>query len=147
MSYTNIELVRKYITFGDLPGGLQKNYPITFTGLEDISLPGHGIIKDSVVVKAIGSAEPTYEAVTLSESPISLANTQLVPNSIAVASDSSLGIIYTENTDFAIDYTNGKITRIDGGAIGGGSKTALWYQYYTQYNEDSDYSIDRKSVV
>ncbi len=145
MSYTNVELVRKYITFGDLPGGLQNNYPIIFAGLEDISLPGHGIIKDTVVVKAIGSAEPTYEAVTLGDSPISLANTQLVPNSVAVASDSSLGTIYTENADFAIDYTNGKITRIDGGEIGGGSKTALWYQYYTQYNEDADYSVSYQS--
>ena len=141
MSYTNVELVRKYITFGDLPGGLQTNYPITFAGFEEVLLPGHSIIKDTVVVKAVGSVEPTYEAVTLGDSSLSLANDQLVPNSVAVASDTSLGTIYTENSDFAIDYTEGKIVRMDGGAIAGDSKVALWYQYYTQYNENSDFSI------
>ncbi|MCP4703141.1 MAG: hypothetical protein GY865_00905 [candidate division Zixibacteria bacterium] len=145
MSYTNIELVRKYISFGNLPGGLQKDYPVTFTGLEKVILPGHSIIEDTVVVKAVGSAEPTFEEVTLGDSTILLAQAQLVPNSVAVASDSSLGIIYTENADYSIDYTNGKISRIGGGAIGNGNKTSLWYQYYTQYNENSDYSVGYQS--
>ena len=145
MSYTNVELVRKYVSFGNLPGGLQKDYPVTFAGLEEVLLPGHSIIKDTVVVKAIGSAEPTFEEVTLGDSAISLAHGQLVPNSVAVASDSSLGKIYTENTDFSIDYTNGKIIRIDGGEVGSGSKTALWYHYYTQYIENTDFSVGHQS--
>lgn len=141
MSYTNVELVRKYISFGNLPGGMQKNYPIIFGGLEEVLLPGHSIIKDTVVVKAVGSSEPTFEKVTLGDNAVALAHVQLVPDSVALASDSSLGTIYTENADFSIDYTNGKIIRIDGGEIGGGSKTALWYHYYTQYNEDSDFTV------
>lgn len=147
MSYTNIELVRKYVTFGNLPGGLQTNYPVTFTGLEDVQLPGHSIKKDTVVVKALGSAEPTYEEVTLGDSTISLANTQLVPNSVTVASDNSLGKIYTENADFSVDYTNGKIDRIDNGAISSGSKTALWYHYYIQYNEDVDFKVGYQTGI
>ena len=141
MSYTNVELVRKYISLGNLPGGLQKNYMVVFAGLEPVKLPGHSIIKDTVTVKAIGSSEPTYEDVTLGDETKSLAHEQLVPNSVALASDSSLGTIYTENADFSIDYTNGKIIRIDGGGITSGSKTALWYHYYTKYNENSDFSV------
>lgn len=145
MSYTNVELVRKYISFGNLPGGLQKDYPVTFTGLEEVLLPGHSIITDTVVVKAIGSAEPTFEEITLGDSTISLTHTQLMPNSVAVASDSSLGTIYSENADFSIDYTNGKIIRIDGGNIVSGSKTALWYHYYAQYIENSDFSVSHQT--
>jgi len=142
MSYTNAELVRKYISLGNHPGGLQKDYPVTFSGLEEVNLPGHSIIEDTVIVKAIGGGEPTFEEITLGDSAVSLAHEQLVPNSVAVASDSSLGKIYSENADFSIDYTNGRIIRIDGGEIAGGSKTALWYHYYTKYNENTDFMVD-----
>lgn len=142
MSYTNVELVRKYISFGNIPGGSQKDYPVTFTGLEKVLLPGHSIVADSVVVKAIGSAEPSYEQVTLGDGAISLAHTQLIPNSAAIATDNSLGTIYIENVDFSLDYNEGTLIRINGGSISGGSKVSLWYSYYTKYNENSDYSVN-----
>jgi hypothetical protein len=142
MSYTNAEMVRKYISLGNLPGGWQKDYLVVFNGLEEVLLPGHSIIKDSVTVKAIACVEPTYEDVVLNDSPIALTNEQLIPNSVAAASDSSLGKIYSENVDFSIDYTDGKITRIDGGDIASGSKTSLWYNYYKRYNENTDYSVN-----
>lgn len=145
MSYTNVELVRKYISLGNLPGGLQKNYKVVFAGLAPIKLPGHSIIKDTVVVKAIGSSEPTYEDVTLDDTAKSLAHVELVPNSVALASDSSLGTIYTENADYSIDHANGTIIRIDGGGIASGSKNAVWYDYYIKYNEDSDFSVGYQS--
>ena len=141
MSYTNIDIVKKYIGFGNLPGGWQKDYSVTFAGLEEINLPGHSIIKDTVVVKAIGSSEPTFEAIMLTDSEITLTHDHLVPNSVTTASDSSLGSVYVENVDYSIDYANGKIKRIDGGSIASGSNSALWYHFYIKYIEDTDYSV------
>ena len=145
MSYTNVELVRKYISLGNLPGGLQKDYIVVFSGLEEVLLPGHSIVEDTVVVKAIGSSQPYFEKVTLGDSTASLANEQLVPNSVTVASDSSLGIVYTENEDYSIDYINGSILRIGSGNISSGSENALWYHNYTQYNENVDFSVGHQT--
>lgn len=141
MSYTNINLVKKHLAVGNLPGGLQKDYPVVFAGLEELELPGHSIVKDSPVVKALGSAEPTYEEKVLSGSVVSLAHDHLVPGSVAAASDSSLGLVYVENVDYAIDYTGGTITRIDGGNIATASTVSVWYYYYSQYAEGVDYGI------
>ncbi len=145
MSYTSKDLVEKQINLNGLPGGVQRDYPVIFTGWEEVSLPGHSIVEGSVIVKAPGSAEPTRENIILESGSVALGHDRLVPNSITVASDSSLGIIYVENSDYSIDYVNGKVTRINGGNIVSGSDIVIWYYYYSRYTEGADYSVGYQS--
>jgi hypothetical protein len=40
------------------------------------------------------------------------------------------GTAYTEGTDFSVNYTNGQVTRINGGAIASGQTVYVTYQYF-----------------
>ncbi len=145
MSYTNLETVRKHINLDEVPGGVKSDFPVTFTDLEWVNLPGRGIVDNSVVVKAIKNYAPISEVVTLGDGVVSLSNSRLLPNSITVASDSSLGAIYKENIDFSIDNVRGTISRLIDGEIVSGSEVVLWYYYYSIYTEGVDYSVSYQS--
>jgi hypothetical protein len=142
MSYTNIELVKKHISLDDAGYGLRRDYPVIFIEQEWIVLPGRGLVKSSLRVKAIRDYSPVSEEIVLSDGIVSLTNNYLVPNSTTVASDSSLGTIYKENTDYSVDCDNGKIRRLDGGSIECDSTVSVWYYHYSLYGEDSDYGVD-----
>jgi len=145
MSYTNKESVEKYIGTGAFPGGFKRDYPVVFSGLDEIILPGHGIVEGTVVVKALANAAPAYEEIVLENQAKTLEHELLVPNSVTVASDSSLGTIYSENIDYSVDYTNGKVTRIDDGNILSGDTVSVWYFYYSKYVEGVDFVVNHQT--
>ncbi len=142
MSYTNINLVKKHISFGDIPASEQTGYPVIFSGLESVSLPGNGIVQGSLSAKVVKLSSPILEEKTLEDIPVALGNTRIVADSVTLASDSSLGTIYTENVDYSVDCTNGTVKRISGGAITSGGEVSIWYYYYSLFVEGTDYSID-----
>jgi hypothetical protein len=145
MSYTNLETVRRHINLDEIPGGVKSDFPITFTDLEWVNLPGRGIVSNSVIVKAIKNYAPVSEVVTLGDGVVSLSNSRLMPNSITTASDSSLGTIYKENIDFSIDNAQGTIIRLTDGNIESGNVVNVWYYYYSVYSEGIDYSVNYQS--
>ena len=71
-----------------------------------------------------------------------MSHQELIPDTVVVANDSSLGRIFAENGDYSIDYENGKITRILGGSIPAGSSVVIWNFYFRIYIKDTDYQID-----
>jgi hypothetical protein len=142
MSYTNIDSVKKHINFSDISGGPKRDNPVVFAGQEWIKLPGRGIVEHSVAVKAVKNIAPTFETVLLDSAAVTLIHKYLVPGSATVASDSSLGTIYVENVDFALDSTNGTIQRLEDGSIPAATIVSVWYYYYSLYGEGVDYSID-----
>jgi len=142
MSFTNINLVRKHFVLDDLPAGFKSDYPVIFPETEWIDLPGRGIIEDSVVVKASRRYSPVFELVSLGETTASLANNNLVANSVVVASDDSLGTIYRENIDFSVAARAGTINRLPDGEIETGATVAVWYYYFSVYRRGVDYAVD-----
>ncbi|UCD94065.1 MAG: hypothetical protein JSU69_09885 [Candidatus Zixiibacteriota bacterium] len=148
MSYTNIDLVKKHISLDDVGGGLRRDYPVIFVEQEWIGLPGRGLVESSLRVKAIRDYSPVFEEIVLTDGIVSLTNNYLVPDSMTVASDSSLGAIYKENTDYSVDCDNGTVKRLDGSDIESGSTVSVWYYYYSLYEEDTDYGVDyREGMV
>jgi hypothetical protein len=142
MSYTNIDLVKKHISLDDVGGGLRRNYPVAFVEQEWVGLPGRGLVEDSLRVKAIRDYSPVSEEIVLADGIVSLSHNCLVPDSMTIASDSSLGAIYRENTDYSVDCDNGRVKRLDGGDIESGSTVSVWYYYYSLYEENTDYGVD-----
>ncbi len=142
MSYTNLALVKKHVTLDDIPGGVRGDYSVTFSDLNWVSLPGRGLVDNSVAVKVLKDNAPIRERITLNEGVNPLSYSRLVPNSITVASDDSMGTIYIENVDFSIDCGNGSIRLLAGGSIGAGTVVSVWYYYYSVYNKDIDYSVN-----
>jgi hypothetical protein len=61
---------------------------------------------------------------------------------VVVASDSSLGIVYVEQVDFAVDYPAGKVRRLAGGALASDTNVAVWYVPFRIYTRGTDYKID-----
>jgi len=142
MPYTNPELVKKHIRLEQTVSGFRRDYPVTFADQEWVKLPGQGIVEDSVIVKAIHGHAPVFEEPIMIDGLILLANGHLVPNSVTIASDSSLGEIYKENIDYSVDCTNGTILPLSSGTIPTGSRLAVWYYYYSVYTRGSDYSVN-----
>jgi len=142
MSYTNSDLVKKHIDLGGASSGLRQDYPATFSGLDWVQLPGGSIIDGSVAVKAVKDTAPTLESVTLGDAEVGLIHQKIVPYSATVASDSSLGIVYAENADYALDSARGRITRLLDGTIPEGETVAVWYYFYSPYVEGTDYSVN-----
>jgi len=145
MSYTNLEIVKKYLNISDIPSGEYNDYPVTFSGLDEISLPGNNIISGSLKVKAVKDLQPQYERKNVGGEPITLACTRIVPGSVMIASDNSLTTTYKENADYSVDCKNGTIERIDGGGIQSGSDISVWYYYYALFTEDVDFAADYKN--
>jgi hypothetical protein len=142
MSYTNIDQIKKHINFSALSAGTVADYPVVLPGLDWVRLPGRNIRNGSVLVKTVFGNLPQYARLETGEEPTSLPHNHLVPDSVVVASDNSLGTVFQENVDYAVDYVNGTIRRIAAGNIESGIEVSIWYHYYRPYVEGEDYSID-----
>ncbi len=143
MGFTNIDLVRKHIREHQLGAANIENISCHLVGQTPFQLPHINILSDSEMVKGKEQNVPTQENVSFSSSDIvSLAHQELIPDTVVVAKDSSLGEIYVENIDYSIDYDNGKITRIPDASIPQGSEVVIWYLWFQIYTKDTDYHID-----
>jgi hypothetical protein len=143
MGFTNIDLVKKHILEHELGTVAKENIACRLVGETQFQLPHLLLVSGSEKVKAKESATPVSETVDFASSEVvQLANKELIPDTVVVASDSSLGQIYSENLDYTIDYQHGIITRIADGAIGTGASVVIWYLFFRLYVKDSDYKID-----
>jgi len=142
MSYTNIDLIRKHINLTSEPTGRRNSYPVVFDNSGWVSLPGHSIVTNSIKVKVVGCVVPVMETITFFSDEFSLQHKLLVDNSAALALDTSLGTIFSENLDFSIDAANGIIRRLSDGSISPGATVVIWYYYYSPYEEGADYAVN-----
>jgi hypothetical protein len=60
---------------------------------------------------------------------------------VVVASDSSLGTVYQENTDYVVDYATGLLTVKAGGALTANQGVTVWMIVYGLYTESADFSV------
>jgi len=142
MSYTNLELVNRHINFEDFDSGFRKDYPLVFENTDWVELPGRALSENSVKVKAVFLSSPRYEELILNETEIDLAYSNLIPNTVVIASDKSLGRIFSEPDDFTVDYANGRLKRTPDSDIAGGNSVSIWYGFFHAYVEDSDFEVD-----
>ncbi len=142
MAFTSIDLVRTHLA--GLPLGQIdiRDVRLILSGTAPYSLPHSGLVDGSVIVKARRSMTPVRETRTLADGWIILNHAQLVPGTVLVASDSSLGIVYTENVDFIVDAGNGRIKRLDSGAIAYAQIVSTWYAFYHVYVEGDDFTLN-----
>jgi len=146
MSFTNISLVKKHISEHHLSalGGFEmENHPCHLTGSSPLKLPDSNIQFDSERVKGKEILSPVQENISFSSGDtIQLLHSELILDTVVVASDSSLGQVFVENIDYSIDYDTGKLIRISDGSIPEGSTVVIFYLYYRVYQKDTDYKID-----
>jgi hypothetical protein len=143
MAFTTREIVKKHILEHRLGSGHVENELVQLTGDGWIELQRRMILEDSERVKGKEQLEPTQEIIDFAGSDnFELSHTELTPETVVLAADSSLGTIYIENVDYNIDYDTGTVRRIDSGSIAQGSSAVIWYLYYRLYQRGADYEIN-----
>ncbi len=143
MGFTNIDLVKKHILEHELGTVSKENIACRLAGETPFQLPHILLLPGSEKVKAKEQNIPTRETISFASSDtVQLANQELIPDTVVVANDSSLGEIYVENVDYSIDQDDGRITRIPTGSILAASSVVIWYLYFRIYSRDADYQID-----
>lgn len=125
-----------------------RDVPLRLSGSESLPLL-HGNLKSGTVrVKGLKKGTPNYESITLVDQRVApLKCSNVVPDSVVVASNSSLGTIYTEEVDYHVAPQRGALYRIATGKIPDGKELAVWYYPYRLYVEGVDFSVDYKKGV
>ncbi|HWR81793.1 MAG TPA: hypothetical protein VN285_00670, partial [Candidatus Deferrimicrobium sp.] len=141
MSYTNVDLVRDHLvaTFPaqdkvhDQAVILESDYVVFFDGPVEAS---------TLIVKSIQSTMPTRVTVTLGSGATSLSASPVARGTVVVASDSSLGVVYTPNKDYIINYAEGDLVIKAGSLLSVGQTVTAWFKSYILYAVDADYQLD-----
>ncbi len=141
MPFTNSEIVRHHLIETTSLRDSFRDIPVELTGLSTIALMHTQLKEGTVIVKGKELGAPQTTLVSLGDMPAPLGTTNIIPDSVVVASDSSLGRIYTEHIDYHIDYLHGTIRRLDG-EIAAGATVCVWFFAYRTYQRGSDYSVD-----
>ncbi len=142
MGWTGTHQIRNHLYRLDLGEEEIRNHSIRLVADTFVKLPHAHILASSETIKAVIGATPVFESIVLGENAESLSHPHIVGNTVVCASDSSLTIIYEENSDFSVDYAAGTVRRIDGGSIPADSMVTVWYLYHHVYQRSADYYID-----
>src|SRR3990172_12805234 len=143
MPFTNIDLVKKHLVQHQIGVTKKEDVLVQLSGNFKVKLPDNNISSTSEKIKWKEQIAPTLETVNFASGDIiQLLHSDLIPETVVVAKDSSLGQVYTEHADYHIDYDNGKITRITTGSISAGSSVVIWYLYFRVYVKGTDYDFD-----
>ena len=143
MGFTNIDLVKKHILEHELGTVGKENVACRLVGEAPFQLPHMLLVAGSEKVKAKEGNIPVSETVSFATSETAqLAHQELIPDTVVVAKDSSLGQIYAENVDYSIQYDDGRLSRLPGGSIPEASSVVIWYLHFRVYVGSTDYEIN-----
>ena len=142
MPFTTVQTVRNHLQESTNLRDSYRDVALEMSGLAANALMHSHLKEGSVVVKGKELGSPRATLVQIESTPVSLGWTNLIPDSVVVASDSSLGRIFIEHVDYHVDHKLGTIERIPDGALAVGATVAVWFFTFRLYQVDSDYSID-----
>ncbi|MBD3233466.1 MAG: hypothetical protein GF315_07045 [candidate division Zixibacteria bacterium] len=143
MPFTTIQIVKKHLVDYRLGTKNIEDESIIIPTSDPVNLQFGNIREDSEKVKAKELSSPLIEEPTFNQNDqIILSHPELIYDTVVVASNSSMSVLYTENLDYSVDYNNGIITRIPSGQIPQLAEVTVWYLYYKIYSEGVDYKIN-----
>lgn len=142
MPFTNIDTIRQHLADSEVAQARYRDVPVRLNGTSSAALLHRNLLPGSVVVKGKEAAAPLFSKQNLDLEPTFLGKKQLIPDSVAIASDSSLGTIYTENVDYQVDYAEGTVSLLSDGSVPVGSEVAIWFYAFTIYQEGADYFVN-----
>jgi len=142
MSYTNVELLGHHLISAFPTADLVCDQALTLEGTDSRSFFGAAVDGSSLRVKSLRTAQPVRQMVTLGAAETTISSLPIVPGSVVVASDSSLGTVFVENLDYIVRYGDGLLVIKEGGALSAGMTVTVWHLPYTLYESGSDYVAD-----
>lgn len=142
MLYTSVEKVKQHLTSVFPVQDRITEQLVVLENTEAVTFFGGTVSSLDFKVKSKQTNDLIRQSVTLGNPATTLPDNLIFRGSVVAASDSSLGIIYTENIDYIIDYEAGTFTIKSGGALSAGQTILIWYANYTSYTKGVDYSLD-----
>jgi hypothetical protein len=142
MSYTNIELVRHHLEVPFPIESMVRDQAVMLQGDSYVIFFGGTVDDSSFVVKAVRSNDLTKVTAIVGESQILLVGSPIIPGSVLVASDGSLGQLWVEGLDYVVEYGSGAISIKAGSSISNNQEVTVWYQEYHVYSPGADYLMD-----
>lgn len=142
MSYTNVGLLRQYLSPSNPSSDQIFDQPLKMSGNDEIIFFNGAIELGTLQAKSIQTNDLFTASLTLQAGTNLFASAPIVRGNVLVASDLSQTTIYTENLDYIVDYSNGTLTIKSGGVLVVGNPVVVWYLPYTLYADGSDYSLD-----
>jgi len=142
MSYTNVELVRHHLATEFPVSDKVYDQIVILDSDEYISFYSGAVDEFSLLVKSIQINIPNRKQLTIGSGANTIDSFPLLRGSVVVASDSSLGTVYTESIDYVIDYKNACIYLKNNNDLTNGDTITIWYSKYTLYLNNTDYQID-----
>ncbi len=146
MSYTSEVLLGQYLSEGGPVLKAVTDQTLILDGSEYDRFFNGSVQDGSVRVKSPQLGRAVRSSVSLTGGSGTIAAAPLIPGSVLVASDSSLGTIYVENQDYIVDYPSGILTVKNGGQIAPQAAVVVWYRAYTLYTAGEDYSVREETV-
>ncbi|MCP4582264.1 MAG: hypothetical protein GY839_11665 [candidate division Zixibacteria bacterium] len=143
MSFTTVEIVKKHLMENHIVVSQIDSEPAKISDNSIAQLRYPPVNNLSEKVKAKEQIKPDYQVIAFPPSnQVNLSKSQLIRDTVVVASDSSLGQIYKENLDYTVDFDSGVLTRISSGNLPAGVNVSVWYLPYRVYKKGVDYNID-----
>ena len=142
MSLISISTIRNHLYRLNPGDEAIRNHAVRISSDASAQLPHTHILQSSERVKAVQNSIPVSEMVTIGTASIPLSHAEIAGDSFVCAKDSSLSVVYQENSDYFVDYTAGALRRIEGGAIVEGQTVRVWYVRFDVYSRNIDYYFD-----
>lgn len=141
MSYTNVDQVRNHLGVNSSLLERVSDRPVQ---LGDSAIRFHNgpIAAGSLGVKSIRSVNQERNSIAAATGGVTFSSSPVVPGSVVVASDSSLGVLFAESQDYLVDYAVGKLTPKSGGTLPPGDPVTVWFLPYTVLVAGEDYQCD-----
>jgi hypothetical protein len=144
MAFTDLATIRKHLLSSETEAFSVVDIPIQLTGQTIHELADTNLTEWSETVKWRDSIPPVSDGPLelADEKDASLANSCLIPGTVAVALNKSLNTVYVEEVDYRIDCINGLIRRLDSGSIPNHQLVYVYYEKWGMFTRDDDYSMD-----
>ena len=141
MAYTSSEQIRSHLSIESMTAQAIRDLPLVIDSNDELKFSVVGTQAGSVRVKTRRALTHT-RATAILTNPLVFSNVPVVPDSVVVASNTSLGQIYVEPIDYILTPGLGQLRVVSGGQLQIGSGIAIWYLPYTLLTESADFHID-----
>ncbi len=144
MSWTNRTTVKTHLQDSEIGVLHHEDEPIILNGTTPAPLSHRLLTEDSETVKwCILNAPVADGPVTLSGVEWSdLAHSNIVPDSVVVTLDETLGLMYVQEKDFIVDAEQGRIRRTSSSSIPSETQVYVYYLYCALFQKTTDYAMD-----
>jgi hypothetical protein len=144
MSYTTLPIIKKHLLSAGFGPLRIENQSVMLNGETEVELPHHNLVDQSESVKWAPQIQATVEGpiVLTGTDWVALGSGRIVSGGAVVATGQSLAAIFAEESDYQLDYAQGRIRRVATGSMADPQTVWVFSHHYSMFARDQDYQLD-----